>query len=399
MPTPKLLSLSLAFLFFALPVRAQTGWSQTVDARPVAPGSTILESVWTATRPPHGEFDRIAVRRFVKAADSGPERPVFFYLPGTNMNGAAALTEERHNLWLYLAARGIDVYTMDYRTNAVPENPPADLSFMEGWTYGAFVEDIAAAVRQARRISGRDRVFLAGFSRGVSLAYLYAAARWKTDLCGLVMLDGGLKSPRPSAAFDLAKARAELKVQQRFASDVSGRTGWTGRQELMRRAAATPPGEATDPKFKDAREQLASVLYNAWRPGGLANPVDGYSDPQVLATLLAGYDRFYPAVQEIEGRALSDFEDHPALPYDDKLDEVNVPVLTFNSTGMGLQFLLSGIYTAERLATEDVSVHLLEGYGHLDVLVGTKAPEDVFEPTLRWMQSRAGCQVARSEPR
>jgi pimeloyl-ACP methyl ester carboxylesterase len=315
------------------------------------------------------------------------------YLPGTNMNGAAALTEERHNLWIYLASRGIDVYTMDYRTSAVPENPPADLSFMQGWTYGVFVDDIAEAVAQAKRISGRDRVFLAGFSRGVSLAYLYAAERWRTDLCGLVMLDGGLKAPQPSGAFDLEKARAQLTAQKRFASDVSGRTGWTGRQELMRRASSTPPGPATDPKFSDAAEQLASVLYNAWRPGGLANAVNGYSDAKVLATLLAGYDRFYPAIQDIEGRALSDFDDHPALPYDDKLLEVNVPVLTFNSTGMGVQFLLSGIYTAERLATDDVSVHVLEGYGHLDVLVGTRAAEEVFEPTYRWIQSRASCSV------
>ena len=393
MQTPTLLSLTLAFVLSAFPAGAQPAWTQTVKDRPVAPGSVMVESVWTASRPPHGEYDRIALRRFVKAGGAGVERPVFFYLPGTNMNGAAALTEERHNLWIYLAARGLDVYTMDYRTNAVPETPPADMSFMEGWTYGAFVDDIAAAVAQAKRISGRDRVFLAGFSRGVSLAYLYAAERWRSDLCGLVMLDGGLKSPRPSAAFDLEKARAELLAQKRFASDVSGRTGWTGRQELMRRASSTPAGEATDPKFKDAREQLASVLYNAWRPGGLANPVEGYSDASVLATLLAGYDRFYPAIQDIEGRALSDFDDHPALPYDDKLREVDVPVLTFNSTGMGLQFVLSGVYTPSLLATGDVSVHVLEGYGHLDVLVGTRAPEDVFEPTYRWLQSRARCQV------
>lgn len=392
MSTPAFLSLALALVLFASPAPAQT-WTQTVKDRPVSPRSPIVESVWTASRPPNGEYDRIALRRFVKPGLAGTERPVFMYLPGTNMNGAAALTEERHNLWIYLASRGIDVYTMDYRTSAVPENPPADLSFMQGWTYGAFVEDIAEAVAQARQISGRDRVFLAGFSRGVSLAYLYAAERWRTDLCGLVMLDGGLKAPRPSGAFDLEKARAELTAQKRFASDVSGRTGWTGRQELMRRASSTPPGPATDPKFRDAAEQLASVLYNAWRPGGLANAVNGYSDAKVLATLLAGYDRFYPAIQDIEGRALSDFDDHPALPYDDKLLEVDVPVLTFNSTGMGVQFLLSGISTAERLATDDVSVHVLEGYGHLDVLVGTRAAEEVFEPTYRWIQSRAGCRV------
>jgi pimeloyl-ACP methyl ester carboxylesterase len=380
----------LLCLILATPAPAQDQWTSVVSGRPIAAGSAIVESAWTTTRPPGGAYDRIAVRRFAREAASGL-RPVFLYLPGTNMNGQAALTDETHNLWIYLAARGVDVYTMDYRTATVPADPPADLSFMAGWTKGAFLEDIAAAVAFVREQSGQDRVFLGGFSRGVSLAYLYAARNWRTDLCGLVMLDGGLKDPHRPGTADLVKARAALEAGGAFASDLAGRTGWDGRQDLMRRAAADPPGPPTDERFADAAEQLSSVLYNAWGPGALANPVDGHSTPRVLATLLAGYDRFYPAIQEVEGRALAAFTDHPDLPYDDGLRDVAVPVIAFNGTGMGLSFLLSGIYTPSLLATKDVTIHVLEGWGHLDVIVGTRAAEQVFAPTLEWIRARQAC--------
>ena len=227
------------------------------------------------------------------------------------MNGQVAVADERHNLWLYLAARGVDVFTMDYRTAAVPADPPADLSFMAGWTTGAFLDDIAAAVALAKQVSGRERLFLGGFSRGVSLAYLHAARRWQDDVCGLVMLDGGLKDPRADGAVDLATARAEMQAKRAFASDLAGRTGWDGRHELMQRAAADPPGPATDGRSAHAAEQLSTVLYTAWGPGALANPRDGHSEPRVLARLLDGYDRFYPEIQDLEGRALAAVVDHP----------------------------------------------------------------------------------------
>lgn len=373
-------------------VAAQDGWTSVVTDRPVAPGSSITESAWSAPRPPGGAYDRITVRRYAARDAGGAPRPVFFYLPGTNMNGQAAVTDERYNLWLYLAARGVDVYTLDYRTAAVPATPPADLSFMAAWTKGAFLDDIAAAVAFAQRQSGRDRLFLGGFSRGVSLAYLYAAQRWRQDLCGLVMLDGGLKDPHRPDDVDLTKLRAALDASGAYASDLAGRTGWEGRQELMRRAAAQPPGPSSDPQFTDAAKQLSAVLYNAWGKGGLANPVNGHSEPRILAQLLAGYDRFYPAIQEIEGRALAALTDYPGLPYDDALRDVAVPVLSFNGTGMGLSFLLSGIYTPSLLSTKDVTVKVLEGWGHLDVIVGTRAADEVFQPTLDWIRARQACE-------
>jgi len=365
--------------FFSFSSWLSAEWRQTTS-RPVPSNPGLLETVWTLERPPFGPYDKIAVHRYrLLSPQSSALSPVFFYLPGTNMNGELALADEKHNLWLYLARRGADVYTLDYRTHFVPAAGVSDSSFMADWTFQAFLDDIAEAVAWAKKQSGATRVFLAGFSRGVSLAYLYAAGRWKEDLCGLVMLDGGLKNPRPKSGYDLEKARAALK---NFASDVGGNLGWEKRQELMKAVLEGSP---------DAAKQLAQILYKAWRPGGLANAVEGYSDPRVLARLLIGYDRYYPSIQTPENAALADYEDHPALAYDDRLKEVNVPVLVFQSSGMGAQFILGGFYTATLLANQDVTLNLLEGYGHLDVIAGERAQAEVFEKVQQWLGKRTAC--------
>jgi len=40
--------------------------------------------------------------------------------------------------------------------------------------------------------------------------------------------------------------------------------------------------------------------------------------------------------------------------------------------------------------SKDVTLNVLERYGHLDIVVGEKARADVFEPTLAWILARVG---------
>ena len=68
------------------------------------------------------------------------------YLPGTNMNGEVAVDDLRYSMPLYLAAHGVDVWAMDYRTHFVPPGTPAEkLAVMAGWTNRVFEGDVEAA--------------------------------------------------------------------------------------------------------------------------------------------------------------------------------------------------------------------------------------------------------------
>jgi pimeloyl-ACP methyl ester carboxylesterase len=361
----------------ALVLLAPFAWGEPGD---------VSDTRWSLSRPSGGLYDTVGLHRY-----RGKAAPVaaLLYLPGTNMNGVSVLPDEDHNLWLFLANRGVEVYTLDYRTHAVPEAGAIDPSVMRGWDMDAFVGDIQAAAAKARAESGRQRLFVAGFSRGVSLAYAYAASE-PNAVAGLVLLDGSFKAHAPKDAYDHAAEKKKLEASGAWASDVSGRMGWEGRQKLMQAVAADPAGPASEARYATIGEQLSEILFSAWRPGGLANAKGGLSKPQVLARLLAGYDRYYPAVQTLDGLSIADRADDPRTPIDDLWGEMKTPILNFTGTGMGGDWILNSIYSADKSGSQDVTLHVLERYGHLDVIVGERAKAEVFEPALAWIVSRAG---------
>lgn len=375
-------------ILLALSGRAAAAGPEWTAARgaSIAGAADIGHSTWSMSRPPNGPYDRIEVHRY-----RAPAAPfaTLLYLPGTNMNGEVALTDEDHNLWIFLARRGVEVFTLDYRTRfASSSTDGAALASMKGWTTDAFVDDVKAASALARAESGRAQVYIAGFSRGVFLAYAYACAE-PLAVAGLVALDRQFKSHAPKNQYAPEPDLRKLEESGAWAADVSGRLGWEGRQKLMLAAAENPAAPATDPKFKTVGEQLANLLQFAWGPGALANPLGGQSRPEILGRLLAGYDRYYPAVQDPEAKRMGDRDDDPTSALDDLWGEMKTPILYFGNARMPGDWLLNGIYSAQKSGSPDVTLNVLEGYGHLDVLVSDHARRDVFEPTLDWIRGRS----------
>lgn len=369
-------------------------WAVVSPEGPVAGApADVVETIWSSSRPPGGAYDRVQVHRFRVEA---PAHAALLYLPGTNMNGQVAVPDERHNLWLYLARRGVQVYTLDYRTHAVPPTGIDDFSFMKSWTMEAFVEDARAAARLARRESAGLPLFVAGFSRGVGLAYALVGV--EDGMAGLVALDGFFKRQGGSAGIDVAGGRLRLESTGAWASDVAAGIGWEPRHELMARVVDDPLGPPSRDGFSTIGEQLAKILYNAWRPGALANAVDGYSRPEILARLLDGYDRYYPAVQDLDGTAISGPPDDPTTALDDAWGEMRLPVFYVGCTGMGPSWVLDGLYSAVRSGSADVEIHVLEGHGHLDLLVGENSLVEVFEPLRAWIEEHSPTDVKSPSP-
>lgn len=378
--------LSTFLVFTLLAILAGTSWADFTQVKAetaISSDSQITESVWSAAVAPGGRYDRIQVHRYRKP---GKSSHVLLYLPGTNQNGEIALTDEDHNLWVYLANRGIDVYTLDYRTHAIPSEGVTDFAFMQGWTVDRFVEDAEMAAQLARKISAKERLFVAGFSRGVTYAYGVVSRAEQQSIAGLIVLDGSFKRYKEEPWQGYETAMKKLTESGRFVSDLAGRRGWGNRHLLMLQTYTDSSGAALNPKYSSIGVQLTETLYNAWGPGGLANPRDGVSRVEVLALLLDGYDRYFPAVQNLQGRALASQSDDPTTSVDDAWGDFQIPIIYFGSTGMSAESLLNGIYSASHSGSASVSIHVLENYGHLDVLVGEKAREEVFAPILNWIQ-------------
>ncbi len=382
---PRSLIAFVALLLLASEAKAAPWEWTAAKGAPIAGAPDIEHSIWSAIRPPKGPFDRIEVHRY---RTKGASAATMLYLPGTHMNGEVALTDEDHNLWIFLARRGVEVFTLDYRTRFSSSSVDANaLASMKTWTTEAFLDDITAASALARTESGRAQVYVSGFSRGVFLAYAYTGSE-PSVVAGLIALDGQFKSHAPKNQYEPEADLKKLEESGAWATDVSGRLGWEGRQKMMLATAENPAAPAGDPKFKRIGEQLSNLLQFAWGPGALANPQGGQSRPEVLGKLLAGYDRYYPAVQDPEGKRMGDRDDDPKTPLDDLWGEMKTPILYFGNARMPGDWLLNGIYSAQKSGSPDVTIHVLEGYGHLDVVVGDHARRDVFEPTLAWIRNR-----------
>ena len=351
---------------------APQAFSQVGAPRALKGAVGIYECHFIATRGP-SPFDRIGLHR-IASGPAAPPHPeiVMLYLPGTNMNGEIAVDDARYSMPLYLAAHGVEVWTMDYRTHFVPADTPAPkLAMMTGWTSRVFNGDVEAAAAFVSAETHREKLFIAGFSRGASFAYLFAAMH-PQSVAGLVILDGFIPR-RPAQAMPAG----------RVADDIAGRhLTYDKRQALMEAVIRDPGGPAPLPKYKNAAENLEQVVYDAdgvfGGHGGLANPQGGFSDPSVLARVLIGYDRWWPAVQDFDNPF-----DASALA---RLKASKIPVIAFASTNISAQWPAMVAESAAATGSADVTVRRLVNWGHLDVICGTHAEGEVYAPVLAWLR-------------
>jgi pimeloyl-ACP methyl ester carboxylesterase len=334
----------------------------------------VYEFVFEEQRGP-SSFDRIGLHRITFGpVPAAHPAMVMLYLPGTNMNGEIAMDEPRYSLPLYMASHRVEFWALDYRTHFVPPSTPlAGLTELQTWTNEMFEADISAAVRFVLATSKAKQIFVAGFSRGVLFAYLYAAAH-PQNVRGLVIFDGGIGhgrrgSPPPGI----------------YADDVSGRhLTWDKRQALMRLVIENPNAPAPLPQFKSAADNLDHVVYDSagfGGKGGLANPVAGLADPSVLARVLIRYDRYWPNVQ--------DYEDSFTPLMAESLKNSKIPVLAFSSTNIALDWEQGVAKSAATTGSDDVTVKILRDWGHLDIVCGTRAEGQVFAPALDWLKRHA----------
>ncbi len=371
---------------------ASSSWTLTTAKRAVPANAPLSETVWAVSRPPYGQYDFIALRRIAPGAEGqgAGTRPVFLFLPGPHLHGEIIILDERYDLRLYLAKRGIETWTLDYRTHFVPREQIYDSNFMQSWTVEAFVEDVASAAHFMREVSGTQKIFVGGFGHGATFAALYAARNAREDVLGIVLLDGYVLDP-----LDVDPLyRERTPTPNWFADDLEGRyMPYKRWMKVLQDIIDDPAGPdfLPLPLFDNRAEALTHFLYvnaNFGAQGGLSNAKGGYADVTVLARVLQQQDRYWPRVQNHGG---FDFKRHLAgaqFDYEKALTAMTVPILAFangNVDKAGVPWAERIEYTARATRTTDVQYRVLENWGHLDVLFGTAAAQEVFLPVSEWI--------------
>jgi hypothetical protein len=364
----------------------------TTPERSVSGESALLETVWTSARPPFGAYDFIALRRITVARNEQDTKshPIFFFIPGAHSHGEIILADERYDLRIYLAKRGIETWTLDYRTHFLPREQLSDSSVMQAWTAEAFIDDVIAAAQQVRTISGRQPIFLGGFGVGASFAALAAARSGREDLWGLVLLDGYVLDPPDANPL----YRERTPTPNWFADDLESRyMPYKRWMKILQDIIDDPSGPDffPTPMFDNRAQAFAHFLYvnaNFGARGGLSDAQHGRADVGILARVFRNQDRYWPRVQNHGGFNLQRHLAGAQFDYAQALSVMNTPVLAFASGNMdnaGILWSERVRFTAQTLSTTDAQFRLLEDWGHLDVLWGTRAAQEVFAPVAAWI--------------
>lgn len=405
---------------------------------------TLRHYVWEMARPPYGRWDKIQLHRYVKEtanADCTPAKhaadplKVLFFNPGTWDRAIHATQDTATSQQWYFAANGYDFYAIDFRTAFVTTMDydqyatygyTSDLAGTADWTYGLFREDIKLCVDLVKQMSGASKVFMSGFSRGGTHMMAYAAKYWQNDLKGMISLDGGglwrtVDNPatqKSKAAFDTAvaafKAGTLAAPYNLFLTDATGieRTRFGGLFPYSKNTVTRAPDNTisslqTDVAFlkgyftsaglnptdipappQTISDVLAYTYYWGWGKGLLTNIYGGFSTVDVQIKYQSILSRWWPNIQYLESSYLTGYANNPYLDYQNTTD-VTLPFIFFGTerSCAGGSCLTPGPGGPMTKST-DVTKIYLQGYGHVDTIIGSKSATDVKAVELNWMNAR-----------
>jgi pimeloyl-ACP methyl ester carboxylesterase len=366
-----------------------------------------------------GTYDQIGVHRVVK--EIAPYVPVpasraVFLAPGDIWNFHAAFENRPDPLPVFLAENGIDVWGIDYRWTFVPATV-TDLTFMKNWGLDQDAHDVGIAMGVARVTrgltgSGLGKIFLLGWSRGGQIGYAYLSDETQLpatlhQVRGFIPVDIYLKTDVAQLqefACQRQQASAAAVAAGSYAAtsgELIGAIGGAATADPNGASAIVPGltnhqagllvGEATF----DFLGGLAPTPFYHFTGGsfdaqGLPTGLL-YSNEASLFTFEQGSAPFQPNQELADADASTCGQ--PAVPFDDHLGAITVPVLYI---GAGGGFGEYGLYNLTLLGSRDVTSHIvhkvpadqrLSDYGHADLFQGLDAPTLVWQPILSWVRA------------
>lgn len=353
-----------------------------------------------------GEFDVVRIHRVVR--ESQPYHPVplkgdvfmvhgaFVGFVDTFLASGLESSDDinaKTSSPFYLASKNIDVWGIDMGWTMVP-NSASEFSFMEGWGYEKDASHTLQAMGIARVIrgitgQGFSSLNLLGFSSGNTVAY--AAANRETQesnmskrhVKGIISLDNAFKVMDVDSGCDTAIAiEAEIAGGQ-FQNENGAFFSLLGNL-----AIGDPEGES--PIFGPDFSNIEAFRFTFYTPNVigftfLAGDLEGpfYIDEERALKSVSNYSHFMPNLlwQEIDAVNCSSMD----VTFDDYLNLITLPILYIGAeAGSGSE---AGFYTGGLTASTDITNHLVNSIGHVDIVIGNNADQNVWSLLRNWLKN------------
>lgn len=374
----------------------------------------LVETLWTVGLPPKSRYNTVGVRRLA-LKDRAKYEGVLVHLPGSSSNGNFYTTSEKYDFRVYLANRGYDVYTVEYRASFIPK-AETDYSCMATYKTSVMIDDIQKIIEFVKQKTGKQRIYLSGHSTGARYVYLYACARSSQDLAGIIPMDGSPweMNGRPASESTLdihsgytALASGDTAANRKLLQSwgVEPDTGyynvrivdWTPEMGKAMRIyfSPSPYGPQYGPfaGLPTVSDYIADQLQNIWGDAQFTNIKNGYAKVDVMMNMISQISVPWPLVDYLEDAYLGNWKGNPPaaqLKFLKNIEKVKTPMLVFASemwtTAVGYEYRWKR-EGYEMIRSADRQYILLKGFGHMDILAGEKAKDAVFVPLYNWLQA------------
>jgi alpha-beta hydrolase superfamily lysophospholipase len=282
---------------------------------------------------------------------------------------------DRRSFSAYLAARGYDVFNLELRGIGRSRDlgAPAPLSFDEH-----IDEDLPAALSVIERLHSGP-IFLMGHSLGGAVAYA-SAARERDRLRGVVTLSGVFRWGRGTRSIHTL-----ARVLRRFDS-VHRRVGVRG---LPIRMDWLGRGIARGLRVFDSR--FCPLPAQGWAPGSVEQPI-------LREWLTRAFDRTSGSVLAAMGRWAKTglCDSHGRRDYAAEWATCKVPALILAADRDQLAHPFDDVKPAFDLSSATDRTYRCFGpasarhsYGHIDLLIGRHAPDEVWRTVADWLAKRS----------
>jgi pimeloyl-ACP methyl ester carboxylesterase len=313
----------------------------------------------------------LALHRF-KPKDITRRHPVLM-VHGLGANRLHFDLDERYSLARAAMRRGFDVYVLELRGAGLSEPPDGASRMQFQWGFGDYAQrDLPTAISAVLERTGATALHGVGHSMG-----------------GLLFYGVGIGT------------RRELRSIAAIGAPLIGQLNLGSRERrLLQLAASLTPATALNPQG-DGRVPLRRLLGTAGRFVPLARLADGIllnaanCEPDVVLKMARD------GIDDIPVRLVSEITQHMngnssatgAYLYESQLAKIGAPVLALSGAADRVAPPSSVAAAVARLASPDVRYREMgvrhgdrADYGHLDLLVGRSAPDEVYPLILDFLE-------------
>ena len=336
------------------------GWKQYYRARFECEEVHFLKS----KGPSRGQWS-LAVSRFRPRGGESRKFPIILqhglgsnrFNFGSNSSGKSLPT--------FLANCGFDVYVPELRGHGLSEHPNffGDKNF--GWGFDEHLEeDVPAIIEKVLEVSGSEKVHYLGFSMGGMLLYSYLSQNPNAPIASGVALASSLSfSGTPSDFHSMSRFNGLLKF---FSVAPNG---------LLKKALAPFAGRGTrlDRFYANPENMEAEDFRKLY-----ANAFESISTG-VLSQLKTA----------LEPKGLLSKNRNP---FSEKLAEVKTPILAIcgdkdlQCAPQAAKTTLELVSGERRFVEMGPDSGRKRSYGHMDLVLGNRAEEEVFPELLSWFE-------------